>query len=105
MVIPVCFKCESPVEIISIPEDGVEYIIYQCPQCNNNSATFLLGYIEDSDKPQQESAPAKKYVQRDKFFDKAPRKYKLRAKMQRLMKLRKDTDQRSNRANRPAGTE
>ena len=88
MVIPVCYKCETPVKIISVPQDGIETINYQCTQCNHTSASFLLGCIEptasNNSKPNAESS------QRAQLFSQATQNYKLRAKMQGLVDLKND---------------
>ena len=88
MVIPVCFKCESPIRILSIPQNGIETIRYQCIECKHTSASFLLGYVEsavpDETKPEDDTS------QRAQLFSQAAENYRLRAKMQGLVDLKND---------------
>jgi hypothetical protein len=85
MVIPVCFKCQSPLEILSQPENGLELVKYQCALCRQSSASFLLGYIEP--EWQKSSAPEKSEEgnRRARSFTGVEKQYKLRAKMQAIM--------------------
>ena len=98
MVIPVCFKCQSPVKIIAEPKHGVEVISYQCTQCDHTAANFLLGYADEPGEFEiefevNESIEAEKEsIQRAKYFRKTTDQYKLRAKMQGLKELRASTD-------------
>lgn len=112
MVIPVCFKCQSPVKIIAEPKHGVEVISYQCAQCGHNAANFLLGYTEPDEFATKlevsETVEAEQgTIQRAKYFRENTDQYKLRAKMQGLKKLRGNTDgaHRLGLAEDPDGTE
>ena len=90
MVIPVCFKCEHPVNIMSASKQGMEVISYQCTACNHTSASFLLGYVEAGNNNANESEPASEPTGRAELFSQAADNYKLRAKMQGLIDLRND---------------
>ena len=99
MVIPVCFKCQSPVEIIAEPKHGVEVISYQCVQCGHTAANFLLGYGDEPDEIEvdigtnEETVEAgKESIQRAKYFRESTDQYKLRAKMQALNEFRATSD-------------
>ena len=95
MVIPVCVNCQSPVNVVSDPRDGVEIINYHCPTCKHTAASFLLGYSEPIDREAgPSSAPGERSIQRAKLFGADKRHYKLRAKMQGLKKLRASTEDR-----------
>ncbi len=101
MVIPVCYKCKTPVKIISTPQGGLEIINYQCPECNHVAASFLLGYIEPALEASPQAAPAdEELIERAKYFEDTYQHYKLRAKMQGLLELRAAADGR--RQNKPA---
>ena len=97
MVIPVCFKCQSPVEIMAEPKHGVEVISFQCTKCGHIAANFLLGYGEPDDFEMgfevNETVEAEEgSIQRAKYFRESTDQYKLRAKMQGLKELRANTD-------------
>ena len=87
-VIPVCYKCESPLKVVSVSDNGVETIRYQCTACSRTSASFLLGYIDPVAPHTTE--PEDKSPRRAQFFSEATQKYKLRAKMQGLVDLKND---------------
>lgn len=97
MVIPVCFKCQSPVEIIAEPKHGVEVISYQCTNCGHTAANFLLGYTE-SDKREVEFEANESVetegesIQRAKYFRESSDQYKSRARMQGLKEFRANMD-------------
>ena len=90
MVIPVCFKCQS----------GVEVIRYHCPECNHAMGSFLLGYVEPVvNKAEAVAQPEvaqseEESIQRAQYFEDTNKHYKLRAKMQGLLELRANTDGR-----------
>lgn len=88
MVIPVCFKCEKPVQMLSVPQNGVETIHYRCAACSHASAGFLLGFVDPiiPNNPTPES----ERLQRAQFFSDTTQNYKLRAKMQGLLDLKND---------------
>jgi len=93
MVIPVCFKCQNPIKIISDPQEGAEVISYHCVECNHSTASFLLGYVEPTNE-QLENTPqaGEETIERSQFFGKTDKRYKLRAKMQPLLDMRASGD-------------
>ena len=95
MVIPVCFKCLSPVEFVSDSSGGVEVIRYRCIECDHSAASFLLGYTESEEKQGQNLPEVDSpFGQRAQFFGESNEHYKLRAKMQGLLELRAAADGR-----------
>ena len=84
MVIPICFKCQNPLQIISRPDSGFEIVRYQCSRCCHSSASFLLGYIEP-ERPNPQ--PLEKESRRARSFTNAQEQYRLRAKMQSILDL------------------
>lgn len=97
MVIPVCFKCQSPVEIIAQPKHGVEVISYLCINCGHTAANFLLGYTEPDEMEMEFEVPETVEVEgepihRAKYFRESTDQYKLRARMQGLKEFRANLD-------------
>jgi len=97
MVIPVCFKCQSPVEIIAQPKHGVEVISYLCINCGHTAANFLLGYTEPDAMEMEFEVPETVEVEgepihRAKYFRESSDQYKLRARMQGLKEFRANLD-------------
>ncbi len=91
MVIPVCLKCEQPVNIVATLQDGIEIITFQCSHCHYASSGFLLGYLEPTkDTPPSKIKPTDSAVQRAELFAQSTQSYKLRAKMQGLVDLKND---------------
>ena len=86
MVIPVCYKCQNPVKIVSSPEGGVEVISYHCTYCQQTSASFLLGYVEPGTEIALKSEP--EADQRARYFSFAAERYQLRARIQGLQEHR-----------------
>jgi hypothetical protein len=87
MVIPVCFKCQSPLEILSRPEDGLELVRYQCASCRQSSASFLLGYIEPEWRKSSEPEQPEEDNRRAQSFTGVEKQYKQRAKMQAILEV------------------
>jgi hypothetical protein len=85
MVIPICFKCQNPLQPISQPEDGLEIVRYQCPLCHYTSAGFLLGYIEPKRPERLAAQPPEKESRRARSFTDVQEQYRLRAKMQSIL--------------------
>lgn len=85
MVIPVCFKCQSRLEVVSQPEAGIELMKYQCTLCHHSSAGFLLGYVEPAWRDSGASPPAEAADRRARFFMGIDKQYKLRAKIQTIL--------------------
>lgn len=88
MVIPVCYKCQNPVKIVSSPEGGLEIISYHCTYCQQTSASFLLGYVELGAEIALKNEPESETDQRARFFSAAPKRYQLRARIQGLQEHR-----------------
>ena len=88
MVIPVCYKCQNPVKIVSSPEGGLEIISYHCTHCQQTSASFLLGYVEPGAEIALKHKPGSEIAQRARYFSAAPKRYKLRARIQGLQEHR-----------------
>ena len=80
MVIPVCFKCQNPLQIIARPQDGFEIMGYQCSLCCHTSASFLLGHIEP-ERPAG-AQPPEKESRRARSFTDVQEQYRMRAKIQ-----------------------
>jgi hypothetical protein len=87
MVIPICFKCQNPLQIISRPDDGLEIVRYQCSLCRHTSASFLLGYIEPEQPKRPDSEPPETESRRARSFTDVQEQYRLRAKMQSILDL------------------
>ena len=98
MVIPICFKCQNPLQIISRPDSGFEIVRYQCSLCRYSSACFLLGYIEPERPKRPEPQPPEKESRRARSFTDVQKQYRLRAKMQSILDL---TDKETRRRSRP----
>ena len=87
MVIPICFKCQNPLQIISRPDNGLEIVSYQCSLCRHISASFLLGYIEPERPKRPDPQPPEKESRRARSFTDVQEQYRLRAKMQSILDL------------------
>jgi hypothetical protein len=87
MVIPICFKCQNPLQIISRPDNGLEILGFQCAFCRHTSASFLLGYIEPERPKRVEPRPPEKESQRARSFTDVQEQYRLRAKLQSILDL------------------
>ena len=95
MVIPVCYRCYTPVKIVSEPADGLEVIRYHCAECDHSAASFLLGYVEGSEAELEAALETGDvFTHRAEVFKDTNKHYKLRAKMQGLLDLRASTDGR-----------
>lgn len=95
MVIPVCFKCQTPLQIIARPQEGFEIIRYQCSLCRHTSASFLLGYIEPERPASPDAQSPEKESRRARSFTDVQEQYRLRAKIQSILDITtKDTRRR-----------
>ena len=87
MVIPICFKCQNPLQIISQPNNGLEIVSYQCSLCHYSSASFLLGYIEPELPKRPDLQSLEKESRRARSFTDVQEQYRLRAKLQSILDL------------------